>query len=190
MYRYPKPALFHPSQMRRFFCILLAVLFVRPDGRNALAEESLEARLSRIASEMCAKLRLQKEVRVIVAPKNPKMVSVERLRDPDERFVVTFDRQFLDTLNEGEFTAALAHEFGHIWIFSHFPYLHTEQLANEIALRAVSRRDLENLYTKLQTHLGKSEGMEEFLGHYLPAARETRQPVVGTISVADRLQVR
>jgi len=38
---------------------------------------------------------------------------------------------------------------GHVWIFTHFPYLQTEMLANVIGQRVVPRRSLERLYAKL-----------------------------------------
>src|SRR5262245_64013303 len=104
-----------------------------------MAGEPSQTQLAQIAAKLCAKLGIEKEVQIIIAAENPRIVSVEKILQPEELYVVTFDRQFLNTLNEEEFTAALAHEIGHIWIFSHFPYLHTEALANEIALKSVSR---------------------------------------------------
>jgi hypothetical protein len=73
------------------------------------------------------------------------------------------DESFLSTLDEEELRAAIAHELGHVWIFSHHPYLHTERLANEIAIRVVSRESLKKLYTKLWGHIGVRGSIEEFL---------------------------
>jgi len=45
----------------------------------------------------------------------------------------------------------VAHELGHVWIFTHHPYLHTEELANSIALRLVDRAALDAVYDKVWT---------------------------------------
>ena len=43
----------------------------------------------------------------------------------------------------------IAHELGHVWIYTHHPYLQTEQLANQIALKVVSRESLDSVYGKV-----------------------------------------
>jgi hypothetical protein len=102
------------------------------------------------------------------------MLSVERVRgsgrDPGV-FEMILDESFLATLDDEELRAAVAHELGHVWIFSHHPYLHTERLANEIAIRVVHRESLEKLYHKLWTHLGKTASIEEFLPPEKSSAR-------------------
>ena len=45
------------------------------------------------------------------------------------------DAAFLDTLTDDEVEAEVAHELGHVWIFTHHAYLQTEGLANQIAMR-------------------------------------------------------
>jgi hypothetical protein len=95
------------------------------------------------------------------------MLSVQRIHDASgnrEFFLISIDRTFLEDLNEDELTTALAHELGHVWIFSHHPYLQTEALANEIAMKAVSRDSLKTLYGKLWLHLGTKGNLEELLG--------------------------
>jgi len=61
--------------------------------------------------------------------------------------------------------AAIAHELGHVWIFSHHPYLQTEQLANRIAMRAVSRDSLQRVYAKLWERGGMKGDLTQFLGN-------------------------
>lgn len=64
-------------------------------------------------------------------------------------FRLAFEEGFLNTLTERELAAAIAHELGHVWIFTHFPFLQTEDLANSQALKVVSRDDLDQLYAKV-----------------------------------------
>ena len=51
----------------------------------------------------------------------------------------------------------MAHELGHVWVFTHHPYLQTEKLANQIAMRVVTRDSLVNVYHKLWEHGGPEE---------------------------------
>ena len=90
---------------------------------------------------------------VLVAPA-ALVVSVERLKDRDRGFTATFDAAFLDGLNDDDLGAVIAHELGHVWIFTHHPYLQTEELANEIALRVVSRETLDRVYEKVWKRTG------------------------------------
>ncbi len=69
-------------------------------------------------------------------------------------FRLSIDTAFLDTLSDEEVAAALAHELGHVWIFTHHPFLQTEQLANAIAQRVVSREILIGVLEKAWAHAG------------------------------------
>jgi Zn-dependent peptidase ImmA (M78 family) len=59
----------------------------------------------------------------------------------------------------------VAHELGHVWIFTHHPYLQTEQLANQIAMRLVARETLEPIYEKLWKRLGVTGDLSTYLGN-------------------------
>jgi predicted Zn-dependent protease len=48
-----------------------------------------------------------------------------------------------------ELEAAIAHELGHAWVFTHHAYLQTEELANQIAMRMVTRAGPERVYGKV-----------------------------------------
>ncbi len=63
----------------------------------------------------------------------------------------------------GEVRAVVAHELGHVWMFTHHPYLPTEMLANEVALRVVDRQVLEQVYEKVWKRIGTIGTLE-----YLP----------------------
>ena len=60
----------------------------------------------------------------------------------------------------------MAHELGHVWIYTHHPFLQTEELANEIAMRVVSRELLESLYQKVWERTGTKGKLT-----YLPGSR-------------------
>ena len=70
---------------------------------------------------------------VTINERNDKMVSSEPIPGRAHGYRISFDRQFLETLDDNEMQAAIAHEPGHVWILSHHPFLQTEELVNEIA---------------------------------------------------------
>ena len=69
-------------------------------------------------------------------------------------------------------SAVVAHELGHVWIFTHHPYLQTEQLANQIAMRLVARETLEPIYEKLWKRLGVTGDLSTYLGSRPPPSTE------------------
>ena len=154
-------------QLRRVYMVLL-FLGAMTAHQFSEAERRFpthtEAQIKLIADGLCQQLSLQQDIQVSIIPHNDLMVSVEHVRVPNS-YVLSFDRQFLNSLSNEELTAAVAHELGHIWIFSHRPYLQTEALTNEIAMRAVTRQSLTKLYSKLWSHLGTDGNLAEFLGN-------------------------
>jgi hypothetical protein len=96
-----------------------------------------------------ARLSIRQGVIVSIVPTNRLLMSVEAPTDPSEPFRLAIEGAFLHSLTELELEAALAHELGHVWIFTHAPHQQTEQFANEIALRLVSRPALRRVYQKV-----------------------------------------
>jgi hypothetical protein len=128
------------------------------------------AGLDAIASALAAALDLPKRVAVVVVSRNDLVVSVEPL-PAGEGYRVVFEQGFFERLNDDEIAAAIAHEIGHIWIYSHFPFLQTEALANEIALKVASRKNMESLYSKLWAYTGVKGDLQELLGTPAPQDR-------------------
>jgi hypothetical protein len=122
------------------------------------------ARLDEIASGLATALDVSRRVEVVVVTRNDLVVSVEPLSTPAEGYRVVFEQRFFERLNDDEIAAALAHEMGHVWIYTHFPFLQTEALANEIALKVASRKNLESLYGKLWAYTGVKGNIQELLG--------------------------
>jgi hypothetical protein len=77
---------------------------------------------------------------------------------------MSFDARFLASLHDEELIAIVAHELGHVWIFTHHPYLQTERLANSVAMRVVSRESLERVYVKVWQREGVKGNLAQFLG--------------------------
>lgn len=111
-----------------------------------------------------AKLGIREIVDVSIVPENPLMLSVESLNGRSGPFRISVDKNFLSSLNDDEMNSALAHELGHVWIHTHFPYLQTERLANDVAMRVVTRDSLVPVYHKVWERLGTKGDLAEFLG--------------------------
>jgi Zn-dependent protease with chaperone function len=120
--------------------------------------------LQSIVDRLRLRLEILEPVRISLVESNPLVVSVETLGSRSGPFVIKADEAFLDTLSPTEIEAALAHELGHVWIHTHHPYRQTERLANDIALRVVSRSTLEPVYEKLWQRTGIKGDLAELIG--------------------------
>jgi len=129
----------------------------RPEARRGTK------RIKPIVDRFRHDLSITEKVFISVVAKNDRLVSVERSKERRGAFMLSFDENFLITLNDSELSASIAHELGHIWIFTHHPYLQTELLANQIALKVVTRENLEKVYEKVWKDKGKGD-IKEFLG--------------------------
>lgn len=76
---------------------------------------------------MCASAsRLPVPVTPVLVAANPLVVSVERSKEREGAFSMLVDEGFASGLSDEELRAMVAHEIGHVWIFTHHPFLHTE----------------------------------------------------------------
>jgi hypothetical protein len=121
-------------------------------------------RVQRVVDDFRSRLSISQDVEVSVVASNSLLVSVQRQADPDKGFLLAFEGAFLDQLDEDEIRAVVAHELGHVWIFTHHPYLQTEQLANGIAMRLVTRESLEPIYDKVWKRVGAAGDIGRYLG--------------------------
>ena len=127
---------------------------------SALLIERVQLAVDRLRGEM----GIPDDVDVAIKPQVALIVSVEAPTYRGEPFRLAIEDQFLDRLSEEELNAALAHELGHVWVFTHHPYLQTEKLANQIAMWVVTRDSLVSVYHKLWEHGGTKGDLESFLG--------------------------
>ena len=120
-------------------------------------------RLQDLADELRDRMEILERVIITVVDRNPLLLSVETLGGRSGPFVISADRAFIRSLNQDELNAAIAHELGHVWIYTHHPYLQTERLANEIALRVTSAEVLAPVYEKVWKRLGIRGNLADYI---------------------------
>ena len=133
----------------------------RNDGRDERQAEV--ERLQDVTDLLRRRLNILERVLVNVVDHNPLVMSVETLSGRSGPFVITADAQFMQSLNSEELQAAVAHELGHVWIYTHHPYLQTERLANDVALRVVSANVLIPVYEKVWKRTGARGNLAEYI---------------------------
>ena len=120
--------------------------------------------LQDVTDDLRTRLQINERVNVELVDHNPLVMSVETLAGRTGPFVITVDREFIHELNHDESEAALAHELGHVWIYTHRPFLQTERGANDIAMRVINRAAFEPVYEKVWARTGIRGNLIEFLG--------------------------
>jgi Zn-dependent protease with chaperone function len=135
----------------RVCCLLMMSLSAVVD--TAAAGQS-PSDIQFVVDDLRDALGLNAAIRVVVVDSNPKLASVAPVRGVAGEFELSVELAFLQELTPAELRAVVAHELGHVWIYGNHPYLHTEQLANEIALRVVDRGSLEAAYRKVAARGG------------------------------------
>ncbi len=139
-------------------CVATLCFFIiaeRSAGADATAEMvEREKHLQNLVDALKARLSIPDAVAVSIVPDNKLVVSVERAKNGSPGFTLSVEDGFIQRLSDDEVGAVVAHELGHVWIYTHHPYLQTEELANEVALRIVSRELLESLYDKVWARTG------------------------------------
>ena len=134
------------------------------------APGAAEEKLQSLVSELRTRLSISVAVVVSIQPTDPLIMSVKPPAAPEDPFLLSVDAAFLDQLTDDELEAAIAHELGHVWVFTHHPFLQTEELANQIAMRVVSRESLERVYGKVWERGGTKGDLNRFLGSNSTAA--------------------
>ena len=120
-----------------------------------------QTRVQQMVDDVAARLGIADAVHVSIVPANRLLMSVE----PSEHtFELKVEDGWADALDDSELTVAVAHELGHVWIFTHHPFLQTEQLANEVAMRLVTPKALAQLYDKVWKRTNVTGDLARFLG--------------------------
>src|SRR5262245_43151794 len=133
------------------FVLFVAVPFANDPPVLALIREQ---KAQEFTDQLRSELSIENYVGVVVVGYAPLVFSVEPANKAKSGYRLSMELGFLLMLDDEELRAALAHELGHVWAFTHRPYLQTERLANEIGLRVVRREALERVYTKLWAYEG------------------------------------
>ncbi len=140
-----------------WLALTVAARFGRPEN-----DTTVEQKIAGIVQIFAAKLGIAEHVTVSIVSGNFRLASVERASL--DSFQMSFEEEFVRGLDDKALQAAVAHELGHVWIFTHFPYLQTEVLANEQAMKLVPRADLENIYRKVWAAKGEKGDFSKVLG--------------------------
>ncbi len=155
----------HQSSHRNLFTLLCLATML---NGLAVAMDARERRSPQALQELVNGLKAQLGIDVIVStaivPTNPLLVSVQPVDGGPATFQMAFEERFLTGLDEDDLKAIVAHELGHVWIFTHHPYLQTERLANTVAMRVVPRESLERVYHKLWEREGTKGDLVRFIG--------------------------
>jgi hypothetical protein len=148
-------------------------VWLAPHQLDADGLQADRDRVQHVVDDFRARLAITQDVQVSIVASNALMVSVQRRDDPDNGFLLAFEGAFLNQLSEEELRAVVAHELGHVWIFTHHPYLQTEQLANTIAMRVVTRESLEPIYDRVWKRVGAVGDIGRYLGEKPSPAADT-----------------
>ena len=136
----------------RMWITLSLVLIVQTNAGGGRTRAEYNAkRLKGIINDLKKDLGIPEEIRTVVVPRNHLVVSVQPVHSQKGVFEISFEEAFLNVLDEEDLRAVIAHELGHVWIFTHHPYLQTEDLANSIAYQTVTASALNRVYEKMRS---------------------------------------
>src|SRR5262245_17472728 len=166
--RYVEPAL----------TIVFVFLLATPTQESPIAFTLRAQRAEELIDGLRAALPIPSEVKIAVRIYHPLVFSVEPVDKSKDRFLLSMELGFLLMLDDDELHAALAHELGHVWLYTHHPFLQTERMANVIGQRVADRVSFEKMYTRLWEYEGaKGVPIDDLLGAPLPGPSLPR-PVV------------
>jgi hypothetical protein len=135
----------------RVWVLLSLVLVIQANATSQRTRTEYNAkRIKGLIEALKKQLAIPQEIESVVVPKNALIVSVQPIRERKGVFQISFEESFLNTLDDAELRAVIAHELGHVWIFTHHPYLQTEDLANSIAFKVVTQNSLDRVYDKVR----------------------------------------
>jgi hypothetical protein len=155
----------HQSSHRSFLALAcLPVIVIGLAVQAEASERTSTVALQEVVDGLKAQLGISAAVSVAIVPTNSLLVSVQPVDDESTGFRMDFEGPFLPSLDQDDLKAIIAHELGHVWIYTHHPYLQTERFANTVAMRAVPRASLERVYGKVWEHQGIKGDLVRFLG--------------------------
>ena len=155
----------HQSSHRILFTLLcLPAILIGLAAWADASEPPSAVALQELVDGLKVQLGIDADVSVAIVTTNTLLVSVQPVDSHSRTFRMAFEERFLTALDEDELKAIVAHELGHVWIFTHHPYLQTERLANTVAVRAVPRASLERVYSKVWEREGTKGDLARFLG--------------------------
>ena len=155
----------HQSPHRHLVTLLCVhAILIGLAARMDASEARSVVALQELVNDLKFQLGIDAVVSAAIVPTNTLLVSVQRVDNDPGTFRMAFEERFLAAVDQDELKAIVAHELGHVWIFTHHPYLQTERLANTVAMRAVPRLSLERVYSKVWEREGTKGDLAHFLG--------------------------
>lgn len=145
--------------LRLEFLPAASEMWISPGGERAEI-----AALQEVTDDLRNRLEIAERVHIALVDHNPLVMSVETLAGRTGPFIISIDREFIHGLTPDEVEAAIAHELGHVWIYTHAPYVQTERLANDVAMRVISRSTFEPVYEKVWRRTGIRGNLVDFIG--------------------------
>jgi hypothetical protein len=153
-----------PSQRQFFAFVCLPAIVISLAVQTDASEPPGTVALQELVNGLKTELGIDAAVSAAIVATNSLLVSVQPVDGDPGTFRMEFEEGFLPSLDQDELKAVIAHELGHVWIYTHHPYLQTERGANTVAMRAVPRASLERVYGKIWEHQGTKGDLGRFLG--------------------------
>jgi hypothetical protein len=100
------------------------LLMARPVAKDPTNIASLRARRAQeFVDQLRTELTIRNEIQIAVVVYHPLVFSVQPIDIDKTRYLMTMELGFLLMLKDDELRAAIAHELGHVWIYTHHPFL-------------------------------------------------------------------
>ena len=110
--------LFEPA-----LCVVFVFGLASPTARDPANIVTIRAKKAQeFVDQLRAELPISNTVQIAVVAYHPRVFSVQPTDIQKDRFLLTMERGFLLMLKDDELRAALAHELGHVWIYSTFRF--------------------------------------------------------------------
>jgi hypothetical protein len=153
----------------------------RASGPGSAPAVTTSAGIQKLVNSMRKDLAVTHDVAVELVAHNPLKASVEPVKRVTRKGVIrsfrlSIEKAFLEKLTAEELRAVIAHELGHVWIYTHHPYLQTEQLANTIAVKVVSRESIVKVYGKVWADAGAAGSLPRFSDEPVAAGLGSPRP--------------
>ena len=162
------------SYVGAYWLAAVMLLVLSPTAPCAVAADEARATAGaqRIVDDLRTRLGLAAAVTVALVEQEARGMSVRASQQVAGTFDLRIDRAFAASLPPAQLEAALAHELGHVWISTHHPFLQTEELANRIAMRVVSRERLVDVYRAVWGAEALHGSLQTFLGVQAATAQQ------------------
>ena len=122
------------SSLRQLFALVcLPAIVISIAVRMDASEPPSTVALQELVNGLKTELRIDTVVSAAIVTRNSLLVSVQPVDGDPGTFRMEFEEGFLPSLDQDELKAVIAHELGHVWIYTHHPYLQTERRASTVA---------------------------------------------------------